>query len=99
MTNGSVVPRVTIEALHTDATPGIANPGFRGDPLEHGRDGAGGGPDRHQAADYLGSTTQTITIAANDTRAAMTFESTLFDSNVSGNLTATVAGGADHLPG
>ena len=52
-----------------------------------------------QAADYLASTTQTITIPANATTAEKTFRSTLFDSNVSGNLTATVAGGEDHLPG
>ena len=99
MTNGSVVPRVTIEALHTDATPGIANPGFRVIRSNTAATALEVDLTVTQAADYLGSTTQTITIAANDTRAAMTFESTLFDSNVSGNLTATVAGGADHLPG
>ena len=99
VTNGSVVPRVTIEALHTDATPGIANPGFRVIRSNTAATALEVDLTVTQAADYLGSTTQTITIAANDTRAAMTFESTLFDSNVSGNLTATVAGGADHLPG
>ena len=99
VTNGSLVPRVTIEALHTDATPGIANPEFRVRRSNTAATALDVNLTVTQAVDYLGSTTQTITIAANDTRAAMTFESTLFDSNVSGNLTATVAGGADHLPG
>ena len=47
VTNNSQVPRVTIAAVHPDATPGIANPVFRVIRSEHGRGGPGGGPDRH----------------------------------------------------
>ena len=99
VTNNSAVPRVTIEALHTDATPGIANPEFRVIRSNTAATALEVDLTVTQAVEYLGSTTQTITIAANDTMAEKLFLSTLFDSNVSGNLALAVAGDADHLPG
>ena len=99
VTNNSQVPRVTVAAVHPDATPGIANPVFRVIRSNTAAADLEVALTVTQAADYLASTTQTITIPANESMAAMTFESSLFDSNVSGNLTATVAGGDDHLPG
>ena len=100
VTNNSLVPRVTIAAVHPDATPGIANPVFRVTRSNMDADNAlTVALTVTQAAEYLASTTQTITIPANETTAEKTFESSLFDSNVSGDLTATVAGGDDHLPG
>ena len=99
VTNNSLVPRVTIAAVHPDATPGIANPVFRVIRSNTAAADLVVALTVTQAADYLASTTQTITIPANATTAEKTFRSTLFDSNVSGNLTATVAGGDDHLPG
>ena len=99
VTNASLVPRVTIEALRTDATPGIANPEFRVIRSNTAATALDVNLTVTQAADYLDETTPIFTIAANATTAEMTFKSTLFDSNVSGNLILTVAGGADHLPG
>ena len=99
MTNNSAVPRVTIEALHTDATPGIANPEFRVIRSNTAATALDVNLTVTQAVEYLDETTQIFTIAANATTAEMTFKSTLFDSNVSGDLILTVAGGADHLPG
>ena len=100
VTNNSLAPRVTIAAVHSDATPGIANPVFRVIRSNTDADNAlTVDLTVTQAAEYLASTTQTITIPANETTAEKTFESSLFDSNVSGDLTATVAGGDDHLPG
>ena len=99
VTNNSLVPRVTVAAVHPDATPGLANPVFR--VTRSNMAGAALEVDLAvtQAAEYLDATTQTITIPANATTAAMTFPSSLFDSHVSGDLTLTVAGGEDHLPG
>ena len=99
VTNDSLAPRVTIAAVHPDATPGIANPEFRVT-----RSNTAAPPltvtlTVTQAADYLDATTHTITIPAYQDTATMTFVSTLFDSNVSGDLVLAVAGGADHLPG
>ena len=99
VTNNSAVPRVTIEALHTDATPGIANPEFRVIRSNTAATALDVNLTVTQAVEYLDETTQIFTIAANATTAEMTFKSTLFDSNVSGDLILTVAGGADHLPG
>ena len=99
VTNNSQVPRVTVAAVHPDATPGIANPVFRVIRSNTAAADLEVALTVTQAADYLASTTQTITIPANETTAEKTFESSLFDSNVSGDLTATVAGGDDHLPG
>ena len=99
VTNNSLVPRVTVAAVHPDATPGLANPVFR--VIRSNMSAAALEVDLAvtQAAEYLEATTQTITIPANATTAAMTFPSSLFDSHVSGDLTLTVAGGEDHLPG
>ena len=95
VTNNSTVPRVSIERLYADASPGIANPAFR-----VRRSNSGGALTVNigitQAAAYL-ATTQTITIPAGDRAATAWFRSSYL-GNTSGDLTATVSGGNDHLP-
>ena len=95
VTNNSTVPRVSIERLYADASPGIANPAFR-----VRRSNSGGALTVNigitQAAAYL-ATTQTITIPAGD-RAATAWFTSDYMGNTSGDLTATVSGGNDHLP-
>ena len=96
VTNNSTVPRVSIEPVHADASPGIANPVFR-----VRRSNSGGALTVNiginQAAAYLVSTTQTITIPAGVDSATATFRSE-YQGNTSGDLTATVSGGNGYLP-
>ena len=97
VTNSSQVPRVKIEAVHADASPVIAHAEFRVTrsfvtPVPLTVDIA-----ITQADDYLDSTTQTVIIPAGQNSTAVEFEST-YSGNTSGDLTATVTGGADHLP-
>ena len=47
VTNDSLAPRVTIAAVYPDADARDCEPRVPGDPLEHGRAGADGKPDRH----------------------------------------------------
>ena len=95
VTNNSTVPRVSIERLHADASPGIANPVFR-----VRRSNSGGALTVNigitQAAAYLVSTTRTITIPAGVDSATATFRSS-YRGNTSGDLTATVSGGNGYL--
>ena len=95
VTNNSTVPRVSIERLYADASPGIADPAFR-----VRRSNSGGALTVNigitQAVAYL-ATTQTITIPAGNLAATAWFTSD-YMGNTSGDLTATVSGGNDHLP-
>ena len=97
VTNSSQVPRVKIEAVHADASPVIAHAEFRVTrsfvtPVPFTVDIA-----ITQADDYLDSTTQTVIIPAGQSFTAVEFKST-YSGNTSGDLTATVTGGGDHLP-
>ena len=103
VTNNSTVPRVSIEAVYTDATPGIAPPTYRVT-----RSLAGSAPltvniTVTQADNYIDAGTyftpgnSPLRIAAN--QATVDREvNTEYTGNTSGNLTFTVAGGDDHLP-
>ena len=98
VTNGSAVPRVSIEAVHADATPWFANPEFKVTRSNTDADDAlVVNIAITQAVDYLDPTAQTLTIPAGATTATGTFPST-YSGNTSGDLVATVAGGDDHLP-
>ena len=96
--NGSAVPRVSIKAVHADATPYFAHPEFKVTRSNTDADDAlVVNIAITQADDYLDSTAQTLTIPAGATTATGTFLST-YSGHTSGDLVATVAGGDDHLP-
>ena len=96
VTNDSTVPRVSIAAVYADASPAIAEAEFR---VTRSNTGATLTVNVAvtQAASYLFSTTQTITISAGNTMATKSFRS-IYTGNTSGDLTFRVSGGADHLP-
>ncbi len=96
VTNNSTVPRVSIEPVHADVSPGIANPVFLIRRSNSGSTALTVNIGITQADAYL-ATTQTITIPAGDLSATATFASS-YRGNTSGDLTATVSGGDDHLP-
>ena len=101
VTNNSLVPSVTIEALQAEATPGIANAFIR-----LTRSNTEGGAlevtvEYTQDQDYTDGT-ETFTMAVNQT--ALTSKvATRWSSGganlPSGNLTATVAAGDGYVPG
>ena len=96
VTNNSTVPRVSIERLYADASPGIADPAFR-----VRRSNSGGALTVNigitQAAAYLSSTTRTITIPGGARYTRATFRSS-YRGNTSGDLTATVVAGSGYVP-
>ena len=96
VTNNSAVPRVSIERVYADASPGIANPAFRVRRSNSGGAALTVNIGITQAVAYL-ATTQTITIPAGN-RAATAWFTSDYMGNTSGDLTATVSGGNDHLP-
>ena len=101
VTNGSVIPRVSISAVHSDATPVIAHMEFRvtrsntdsSNALTVNVDIDHKGFRRSDATDRA----ETIVIAAGATSATKEFPAQ-FDLNAPGNVAATVEGGDDHLP-
>ena len=97
VTNNSVIPRVSIVAVHADSSPGIDHAGFR--VARSNRDANSRlkvNFDFAQADSYLSSTIQTINIPANATSATAAFPS-YYECNTSGNLTATVAGDDNYV--
>ena len=97
VTNNSAIPRVSIAAVHTDATPGIAHAELRVTrPDQNTSSALVVNIEFTQAAAYLDSTTQTITIPAGDTSAKKEFPS-YYTGNTSGDLTATVLEGDGYL--
>ena len=95
--NFSSAPRVSIERVYADASPGIANPAFRVRRSNMGSTALTVNIGITQAAAYLSSTTQTITIPGGVDSATATFRSS-YRGNTSGDLTATVSGGNGYLP-
>ena len=96
-TSDTTLPSVSIEAVHHEATPGIADAEFAVT-----RSDASSSPltvkiSINQTATYLESATQTITIPANQTREVKAFPSH-YQGTASGSLTATVMSNDDHLP-
>ena len=98
VTNNSAVPRVSIAAVHPDASPAIAQAVFE---VTRSNVDANNALDVMieftQVDTWYSSTTQTITIGSGATSATKAFASH-YTGNTSGNLVATVAGGDDHLP-
>ena len=96
VTNNSTVPRVSIEAVHADATPGIAPPTFR---LTRSLNGSGRLEVNIEAtqADNYASSLRTVRFRANQTTQEFSHGNT-YTGNTSGPLTITVAGGDDYLP-
>ena len=98
VTNNSTVPRVSIAAVHPDASPAIAQAVFE---VTRSNVDANNALDVTieftQVDTWYFSTTQTITIGSGATSATKSFSSN-YKMNTSGNLVATVAGGDDHLP-
>ena len=97
VTNNSTAPRVSITAVHADASPLFAHAEFTVT-----RSNTGTELDVAiaitQTDTYLDSTTQTITIPGGDTTATASFPSD-YAGNTSGDLTATVAPSQSYAPG
>ena len=97
VTNSSTIPRVSITAVYPDATPGIAHAEFRVTRSSSGGTALTVNIGITQAAAYLESTTQTITILGGNLSATTTFASK-YIGNTNGDLTAAVAEGAGYAP-
>ena len=97
VTNDSTIPRISITAVRTEATPGLANAEFRVTRSNTSSTPLDVQITFTQDDDYLSSTSGSITIDANATQATKTFPST-YSGNTTGDLKATVAGDSDHLP-
>ena len=95
--NFSAVVRVSIEAVHADASPGIAHAEFRVTSSSSSANALTVNISITQADTYLASTTETITIAGGQTSVTKEFQS-YYEGNTSGDLTATVAEGAGYAP-
>ena len=97
VTNNSTVPRVSIERVYADASPGIAHAEFRATRSNSSANALTVNISMTQTDTYLASTTETITIPANATSMTEQFES-YYEGNTSGDLTATVTEGAGYVP-
>ena len=102
VTNNSTVPRVSIEAVESDATPGLANPVFK--VTRSNRSNAELTVNltitQPPGVEYIASnyfTNRPMIIPANQLSADTKIVS-LYAGNTDGDLTLTVAGGDDHLP-
>ena len=95
--NFSGVPRVSIEAVHADASPGIAHAEFMVTSSSSAANALTVNITITQADTYLASTTETITISGGLTTMTKEFQS-YYEGNTSGDLTATVAEGAGYAP-
>ena len=99
VTNGSLIPRVSVTALHADATPGLAHAGFRVTRSNIDPNNAlTVTVDITQTDTYTGDTSWDIDISAGSDSGELTSSLRHYGGNTSGNLTATVSGAADHLP-
>ena len=98
VTNGSLIPRVSISREHADASPGIAHAEYRVTRSNTDTDNAlTVNVTFTQDATYLDSTTGTIEIAAGTTEGTAKFPS-YYTGNTGGDLTATVAAGDGYAP-
>ena len=89
----TVLPVVSIEAVHAKAAPLLADAQFRLTASAAPAADLAVTLSIAQAGAYLASTAQTVTIAAGQTSAAGTFPIANDDTLASGGLTATVTGG------
>ena len=93
VTNNSTIPRVSIRAVHDDASPGIAHAEL--EVTRSNTDAANAltvNVSFSQVETYLATTTQTIIIPAGSSSATAKFPS-YYTGNTTGDLTATVAAG------
>ena len=104
VTNGSVIPRVRIEALFPDASPVIADPEFKFTRSNTGTGALEVALEMSQTENHMSSTLRLPEIAANGTEVSDTgfgvlqFVSNINTINTDGMVTLTVVGGDDHLP-
>ena len=97
VTNNSGIPRVSIAAVYPDATPGIADPVFRVTRSNTDADNELTVTLAFTQTETYIASTGTITIPAGQASAMRRFDS-IYTGNTSGEVTAAVTGGADHLP-
>ena len=96
--NNSEAPRVSIERVYADASPGIAHAEYRVTRSNQDPNNAlVVNVELTQTATYLESTTGTITIPAGDTSATEEYAS-YYTGNTSGDLDAAVAQGSGYAP-
>ena len=95
--NFSGVPRVSIEAVHADASPGIAHAEFRVTSSSSTTHALAVNIEITQDDTYLTSTTDTIAIPGGQTTMTKEFPS-YYEGNTSGDLTATVVGASGYAP-
>ncbi|MCY4602520.1 MAG: SwmB domain-containing protein [Acidobacteria bacterium] len=96
VTNNSAVPRVSIEAVHADATPDIAVPQFRFTRSNTSPTALTVAIAISQDAAYV-SRRRNITIPADAAMKVVAFGGG-YTGNKSGDLTVTLTGDVDHLP-
>ena len=97
VTNDSVIPRVSIEAVHPDATSGVASPEFR-----FTRSLVSEGfltifSTTTQAEDYITSTPDEFAIFGGDLSRVYSGH-LVYGGNTSGDVTVTLAAGSGYLP-
>ena len=102
VTNNSLIPRVSIEALFPDASPVIANPAFKFTRSNTGVGSLRVALEMSQADNHMSSTLYLPQIAANNTTVEtigiLGFVSNINTINTDSTVTLTVVGGDDHLP-
>ena len=97
--NNSAIPRISIESLHPDASPVIANPRFRFTASTAPSQDLELNLELQQTADIFDI--ETVTIPAQDTAfetQTVDFVSTINQINTDSIATVTILGGDDHLP-
>ncbi len=99
VTNNSAIPRISVQALHNDATPVIAPPSFRFTASNAPSADLELNLKLDQATEHFEISAPTID-AQNTTVDAQTlsFVSAINSINTDGTATVTVVGGDDHLP-
>ena len=102
VTNNSLIPRVSIEALFADASPAIADPKFKFTRSNTGVGTLRVALEMSQTGAHLGTFVSRPSIPASDTEVdanVVTFDLDAANTiNTNGMMTLTVIGGDDHLP-
>ena len=99
--NNSAIPRVSVRAVHADASPAIAEPEFEFVASIAGNSRLTVGFELTQTEFYFSTTTYNVAILAQQTSASSPvaiFHSGVNEINTDGTATITVVGGNDHLP-
>ena len=96
--NNQLAPRVSITAVHEDATPVIAYPEFRVTRSASSTSAMTVNIEFADPHDFLNAEPSTITIPANQTSESVTVFSSNLGGDTSGTVTATVVAGSGYLP-